>query len=328
MHRREVLIVLGTTAAAWPLRARAQSAAEKSYRLGYLALLPGEDATYLKLFSQRLRELGYSEAKNVTIEYRSAEGRPERLGQLAAELMQGKPDVLVAGFGTVAAKAAAAASKTVPVVFTNVGDPVGAGLVASLARPGANVTGLSAQAADIAAKRLQMLRSLLAANQTIAVLLNPDTPFSASALAQLKSAAQQAQQGLVVFEARNAEQISAAIDAASSSGAAGLMVLEDPVLLGNRQNITDRVAAARLPAAYGLKEFAEGGGLLSYGQDLRQNPRRAADYVDRILKGTPPADLPVEQPTKFELVINLIAAKALGLTVPPTLLGTADEVIE
>jgi putative ABC transport system substrate-binding protein len=235
---------------------------------------------------------------------------------------------LVAGFGTLAAKAVAAASNTIPVVFTNVGDPVGAGLVASLARPGANVTGLSAQAADIAARRLQMLRSLIAENQTVAVLLNPDTPFSASALAQLKSAAEQVQQRLTVFEGRNAEQISAAIDAASSSGAAALMVLEDPVLLGNRQDITDRVAAARLPAAYGLKEFVEGGGLLSYGQDVRENPRRAADYVDRILKGTPPADLPVEQPTRFELVINLIAAKALGVTIPPTLLAIADEVIE
>lgn len=327
MHRREILVVLGAAAAAWPLRARAQPA-EKSYRVGYLALLPGEDATLLKPFSQRLRELGYSEGKNLAIEYRSAEGRPERLGRLASELMQGNLDVLVAGFGTVAAKAAAAASKSVPVVFANVGDLVGAGLVAGLARPGANVTGLSAQAADIAARRLQMLRSLLPANQTIAVLLNPDTPFSASALAQLKSAAEQSQQRLAVFEARDAEQISAAIDAASSSGAAGLMVLEDPVLLGNRQNITDRVAAARLPAAYGLKEFAEGGGLLSYGQDLRQNPRGAADYVDRILKGTKPADLPVEQPTKFELVINLVAATALGLAIPAPLLATADEVIE
>jgi putative ABC transport system substrate-binding protein len=328
MHRREVLLVLGASAAAWPLRARAQSAAEKSYRIGYLALLPGEEASLLKPFSQRLRELGYSEGKNLTIEFRSAEGRPERLGQLAAELMQGNPDVLVSGFGTLAAKAAAAASRTVPVVFTNVGDPVGAGLVASLARPGANVTGLSAQAADIAAKRLQMLRSLLPANSTIAVLLNPDTPFSASALAELKSAAQLSQQRLAVFEARHAEEISAGIDAASSSGAAGLMVLEDPVLLGARQTIIDRVADARLPAAYGLKEFAEGGGLLSYGQDSLQNPRRAADYVDKILKGERPADLPVEQPTKFDLVINLIAAKALGVTVPATLLATADKVIE
>ncbi len=328
MHRREVLVVLGATVVAWPSWTRAQSAAEKSYLIGYLALLPGEEASLLKPFSQRLRELGYSEGKNLTIEYRSAEGQPERLGKLAAELMQGNPDVLVSGFGTLAAKAAAVASKTVPVVFTNVGDPVGAGLVASLARPGANVTGLSAQAADIASKRLQMLQSLLPAKSTIAVLLNPDTPFSASALAQLKAAAQQGQQRLVVFEVRNAGEISVGIDNASSSGAAGLMVLEDPVLLGARQTIIERVAVARLPAVYGLKEFAEAGGLLSYGQDPLQNPRHAADYVDRILKGARPADLPVEQPTKFDLVINLIAAKALGLTVPATLLATADEVIE
>ena len=326
MGRRQFIGLVGGMAA-WPLTARAQQA-DKSHRIGYLALLPGEDATLLKPFSQRLQELGYRKGQNMMLEYRSAEGRPERLAQLAAELAQSDLDVLVAGFGTVAAKAAAAATKVIPIVFTNVGDPVGAGLVASLARPGANVTGLSAQATDIAAKRLQMLQELAPGKQPIAVLLNPDTPFSALALRQVRSAAEQRHQPLAVFEARTTDEMSVGIGAATRTGAAGLLVLEDPLILGASRKIVELVAAARLPTIYGVRDFAEVGGLLSYGPDQRQILRRAADYVDKILKGAKPADLPVEQPTKFELVINLTAAKALGLVIPPALLATADEVIE
>jgi putative ABC transport system substrate-binding protein len=312
---------------AWPLAARAQQA-EKSYRVSYLALLPGEDATLAKSFSQRLRELGYGAGKNMTLEYRSAEGRPERLAQLAAELMQANPDVLVAGFGTLAAKAAAAATKTVPIVFTTVGDPIGAGLVASLGKPGANVTGLTDQANDIAAKRLQILEDLVPGKQTIAVLLNPDTPFSALALREVRSAAEQGHQPLAVFEARTADQVSAGIEAAIKAGAAGLLTLDDPLLLGARRQIAELAAAARLPAIYGTRDFVEAGGLMSYGVDRRQISRRAAEYVDKVLKGARPADLPVEQPTKFEFIINLKTARQLGLAVPPTMLALADEVIE
>ncbi len=195
MKRREFITLLGYAASSVPLAARAQQP-NKTYRVSYLALLPGEDATLAKPFRQRLQELGYSEGKNLRLEYRSAEGRPERLAQLAAELTQANPDVLVTGFGTLAAKAAAAATKSIPIVFTSVGDPVGAGLVASLARPGANVTGVSAQANDIAAKRLQILEDLVPGKQIIAVLLNPDTPFSASALREVRSAAEQGHQPL------------------------------------------------------------------------------------------------------------------------------------
>jgi putative ABC transport system substrate-binding protein len=319
--------LVGGAAASVPFAARAQPS-DKAYRVSYLALLPGEDATLAKPFRQRLQELGYSEGKNLTLEYRSAEGGPERLAQLAADLIQANPDVLVTGFGSLAAKAAAAATKTVPIVFTSVGDPVGAGLVASLARPGGNVTGVSSQANDVSAKRFQILEDIVPGKQTIAVLLNPDTPFSALALRQVRVAAEQGQRPLAVIEARTTDEVSAGIEAAIKSGAAGLLTLDDPLLIGAMQNIVERLVAARLPAIYGTRQFAEAGGLMSYGVDRRQLSRRAAEYVDKILKGARPADLPVEQPTKFELVINLKTAKALGLAVPPTLLATADEVIE
>jgi putative ABC transport system substrate-binding protein len=326
MRRREFFTLVGG-AAAWPVAAQAQQV-EKSYRVGYLALLPGEDMTLLRPFSQRLQELGYTKYKNLTLDYRSAEGAPERLAQLAAELVQANPDVLVAGFGTVAAKAAAAATTTIPVVLTAVGDPGGAGLVGSLGRPSANVTGLSAQATETAAKQLQILEELVPGKQTIAVLLNPGTPFTLLALREIRSAAKNSNQPLAVFEARTADQISAGIEAAIKAGAAGLLTLDDPLLLSARREIVELVAAARLPTVDGIRDFPIAGGLMSYGPDQRQNSRRAADYVDKLLKGVRPTDLPVEQPTKFELVINLKTAKALGLSIPSTLLATADEVIE
>jgi putative ABC transport system substrate-binding protein len=327
MQRREFILAVGGAAASWSSAAYAQPIG-KTYRIGYLALLPGEEATLLKPFSQRLQELGYSERNNITLEYRSAEGHPERLAQLAAELAHANPDVLVAGMGTLAAKAVAAASTTIPVVFTNVGDPVGAKLITSLARPGANVTGVSAQANEIAAKRLQILGDLFPGEQRIAVLLNPDTPYSASALREVRSAAEQRHRPLQVLEARTTDELWAGIEAAVKTGAAGLIALEDPLILSAKGKIVELAAAARLPTMFGLREFTEAGGLMSYGPDLRQNSRRAADYVDKVLKGIRPADLPVEQPTKFEFVINLKTAKALGLALPPMLVGLADEVIE
>jgi ABC-type uncharacterized transport system substrate-binding protein len=326
MRRREFIGIVGG-AAIWPGWARAQPV-EKSYRLGYLALLPGEDTTLLVPFSQRLQELGYTKDKNLTLEYRSAEGAPERLAQLAAELVQAKPDVLVAGFGTVAAKAAAAATKTIPVVFTGVGDPVGAGLVGSLGRPDANVTGMSALATETAAKQLQFLGDLVPGKRTFAVLCNPGTPYTALALREVRSAATDSNQPLLVFEARTADQITAGIEAAITAGAAGLLTLDDPVLLSARRKIVELVTAARLPTVGGIRGFAVAGGLMSYGPNQLQMSRRAADYVDKILKGAHPADLPVEQPTVFEFVINLKAARALGLGIPSALLAAADEVIE
>jgi putative ABC transport system substrate-binding protein len=275
MKRRDFILALGG-AAAWPLATHAQPG--KSHRIGYLALIAGEDQAVVM---QRLRELGYREGENLTLEHRSAEGYPGRLPALAAELARSSPDLLIAGFGTLTAKAAKAASTTIPIVFTSVGDPVGAGIVASLNRPGANVTGVTSQASDVVGKRLQILDELIPGKRMIAMLMNPDTPFSELALQELKAAAAAAHQPIEVFKARAAEQIPAEIEAAANAGATGLITLEDPLLLSARR-----------------------------------------------LRGAKPADLPVEQPTKFELIINLMVAKTLGLEIPPTLLALADEVIE
>jgi putative ABC transport system substrate-binding protein len=322
----ELLVILTLGLLVAPLVAEAQPAG-KSYRISFLALVPGEDTTLMKALLERLHELGYSEGKNMTFAYRSAEGRPEQLPQLAMELVRVHPDVLITGFGTLAAQAAKAATTTIPIVFTNLGDPVGAGLVASLGRPGGNVTGLTDQARDLQGKRLQLLQELTPGEQVIAVLLNPDTPFTALALKEVKTAAEAGHTRLEVLEARTADQVSGKFEAAIKAGAAGLLVLEDPLTYSIRRQIADLAAQFRLPTMFGYRDFAEAGGLMSYGTDRRQMYRRAAEYVDKILKGAKPADLPVEQPTKFELVINLKTAQALGLTIPPTLLFQADEVI-
>jgi len=310
-----------------PLVAEAQPAG-RSYRMSFLALTPGEDATLMKAFQERLHELGYSEGKNMTFEYRSAEGRPERLPQLAMELVQARPDVLIAGFGTLAAQAAKAATTTTPIVFTTVGDPVGAGLVASLGHPGGNVTGLTDQASDLGGKRLQLLQELLPGKQVVAVLMNPDTPFTRLAYMGVKTAAEGGHVRLEVLEARTADQVSSRFEAAIKAGATSLIVLEDPLTYGIRRHICELAARFRLPTVYGYKEFVEVGGLMSYGTDRRQLYRRAADYVDKVLKGAKPGEMPVEQPTKFELVINLQTAKALGLTIPSALRLQADQVLE
>jgi putative tryptophan/tyrosine transport system substrate-binding protein len=326
MQRREFITALGG-AALWPLATLAQEA-PKAYRIAYLALLPGERTTLAKVFLQRLHDFGYDEGKNLLFEYRSAEGRAERVPELAAELVHDNPDVLVAGFGTLAAKAARAATSRIPIVFTGVGDPVAAGLVASLNRPGANITGMSGQAAELSAKRLQLLNDIVPGKKLFAVLGNPDTPFTASALQEIKTAAAAQGQPFAVFEARNANQLPTAIDAVARSGAASLLVLEDPMLLGARHEFTALVAKARLPAIYTLREFADAGGLICYGADESAIVRRAAEYVDKILKGSVPADLPVEQPTKFALIINLKTAKALDIEIPASLLAVADDVLE
>jgi putative tryptophan/tyrosine transport system substrate-binding protein len=247
---------------------------------------------------------------------------------LAAELVTARPDVLVAGFGTLTANALKAATSTIPIVFASVGDPVGLGLVASLNRPGGNVTGVTSQASDVVGKRLQIVQELLPGTRTLAVLLNPDTPFSSLALQELRMAATAAAQPIQVFEARTAVQVLDELAAAAKAGVAGVLTLEDPLLLSARREIAERAIAVRLPVIYGTRGFAEAGGLISYGVDRRDLYRRAAGYIDVILKGAKPADLPVEQPTKFELVINLKAAKAIGLEIPDRLLALADEVIE
>jgi putative tryptophan/tyrosine transport system substrate-binding protein len=330
MRRRDFITGFGRATVLpilWPMMAQAEQS-NISHRLAYLALLPGENATFAKSFLQRLDELGYREGQNMVWDYRSADGHAERLPQLAAELVASRPDVLITGFGTLAPKAAIRATRTIPIVFTSVGDPVGAGLVKSLREPGGNVTGMSGLATDIATKRLQLLSDLVPGKKLVAVLANPDTPYTALALEQVKITATALGEPFKVFNARTADEIPGAIDQAVEAGAASMLVLEDPVLLGAIQQTTECIAKARLPAIFGPREYANAGGLIAYGTDQSQLSRKAADYVDKILKGASPASLPVEQPTKFALVINLKAARGLGLTIPPALLASADEVIE
>ena len=324
MKRREFITLLGSAAAAWPLAARAQQPT-KSYRIVYLALLGDLDAVIVK---QRLAELGYAEGENLIFDFRSAEGQPERLPQLAAELVKTNPDVIVAGFGTATAKAAQAATATIPVVFTTVGDPIGTEVVKSLSRPGANLTGVHSQATDISGKRLQILEDIVPGIRSIAVLLNQDAPFTMVALPELRIAANTRGQRLELCDVNTATQLKSGLEASVNAGATGLTVLETPVLLGLRREIVDLAAKFRLSAIYTSRDFVDVGGLASYGPNRRQLYRRAAELVDKILKGEKPAEIPVEQPTKFELVINLKTAKALGLQIPDKILALADEVIE
>jgi len=297
----------------------------RSFRIAYLAFVPGQDTN---IIVQRLHELGYHKGENLEFTFRSADSRPELLDSLAAELVNTRPDVLVAGFGTLPAKAIKAATSTIPIVFASVGDPVGAGLINSLSRPGGNVTGVTSEASDVMGKRLQVLNELVPGKRTVAVLMNPDTPFSSQALRELKAAAAETAQPIQVFEARNADQVVTGVDGAAQGGAAGLITLEDALLASTRRQLAERAITTRLPIVYGSRAFPEAGGLIAYGVDRRQMYRRAAEYVDMILRGTKPAELPVEQPTKFELVINLKAAQAIGVEVPDKLLALADEVID
>jgi putative tryptophan/tyrosine transport system substrate-binding protein len=326
VKRREFITLLGGVAA-WPIAVRGEQST-KSYRIAFLALIPGEDTTLARSLLERLHELGYSEGTNMSFVYRSAEGDPKRLALLASELVQENPDVLIAGFGTLAAEAAKAATKTIPVVFTTVGDPLGAGIVASLSRPGGNVTGLTDQAKDVQGKRLQLLLEVIPDRREVAVLLNPDTPYSRLALEEAKVAAEYGHIRLQVLEARTADQIERSVEQAARGTAAALLVFEDPLIYSIRRRVADLAAQFRLPAMYVYKDSAEAGGLMAYGPDRGHIYRRAAEYVDKILKGTKPSDLAVEQPTRFTFVINLKAARAIGIEVPPTLLALADEVIE
>jgi len=321
--RRELLAALGSAAAAWPLAARAQQPA-KSYRVAYLALLDDQDAVVVK---HRLGELGYSEGKNLIFDFRSAGGQPDRLSQLAADFVKTNPDVLVAGYGTLTAKAAQAATTTIPVVFVSVGDPIGVGLVESLARPGRNITGLSSQVGDLGSKRLQLMQDILPGAKALAVMMNPQTPANVRSLAHLRSAAGLFNVDLKVFEVTSGDQIQDKIETASRV-AVGLIVLEEPLILSLRAKISELALQHHLPSLYSDRMFTHAGGLMSYGPDRRQLFRRAAEYVEKIFTGKKPQDLPVEQPTKFEFVINLKTAKTLGIQIPDKLIALADEVIE
>jgi putative ABC transport system substrate-binding protein len=325
--RRKFLATLGGAAAAWPFAARAQQTVAKLPTIGFLgAATPSAWSQRVAAFVQRLRELGWTEGRTVVVEYRWAEGRSERFLEIAAEFAQLKVDVIVAA-GTPAVLAARQATSVVPIVFVGAGDPVGTGLVASLPRPGGNVTGLSAQTTDTVGKRLELLRELMPGIRRLAIMGNVDNPVSVLEMREIGAAC--ASLGLEVdaLEIRRTADIVPAFEALKRNAEA-LYVPADPLVIANQIRINTLALGMRLPTMHGLREYVEAGGLMSYGPNFPDLFRRAADFVDKILRGAKPSDIPVEQPTRFELVINLITAKALDLEIPPTLLARADEVIE
>ena len=325
--RRQWVFALGASAFAVSLRGFAQ-AQDRIWRIGMLETVSRElNAANLDAFQQGLRELGYVEGRNLTIEYRSADGRSERFPGLVAELIGLKVDLIVTR-GTPASLAAKRATQTIPVVMANAGEPVESGLVASLAHPGANVTGLSSLTVRIEAKRLALLRELVPTIARIAALYNMSSPANPPQWKEVETAARSLGLQAQLLDARKPEDLAAAFDLATKQHADGLIVGQEGLLQANRKRIVELAATHRLPAIYRSMEFIEAGGLMAYGPSYPDLYRRAATYVDKIFKGAKPGDLPVEQPTKFELIINLKTAKALGLTIPPALLLRADEVIK
>ena len=312
-----------------PVVAEAQQAA-KIARIGFLGANVAASPHIQQAFLQGLRDLGYVEGRNVVIESRSAEGKLERLPALAAELVALKVDVIVAG-GTSQVRAAQQATRTIPIVFAISLDPVTDGFVTSLARPGGNVTGLSLLAPQLVAKRLELLTQAVPGVSRVAVLWHPGAFGDRTEKDMLKEV-EVAARGLAVrlqyLEARRPDDFDRAFSEMTRARAGALIVLPSPMFLGERRRLADLAAQNRLPAVYPFRESVDAGGLMSYGPDFVDLFRRAATYVDRILKGTKPGDLPVEQPTKFQLLINLKAARALGLTIPPSVLARADEVVE
>jgi putative ABC transport system substrate-binding protein len=277
-------------------------------------------------FVQRLRELGWIESRTVAIEVRYADGRNERFAEIAAEFVRLKVDVIVTQ-GTASVIAARQAAAVIPIVFAGVGDPVSTGLVASLARPGGNMTGVSNQLVDLVGKRIEMLREILPGLRALAIMANAGNPAPLLEMGEVSSIARTLGLGVVTLEIQQGEDIAPAFEVLKGRADA-LYVCVDPLLNTNRVRINTLAQGARLPTMYGVREYVEAGGLLSYGPNFVNQYRRAADYVDKILHGAKPGDLPVEQPTKFDLVINLTTAKVLGLDVPASLLARVDEVIE
>src|SRR6266436_9618559 len=313
MDRRAFLAGTGAVLLAAPLVAEAQQAA-KVPRIGFLSpLSPTDNPDLLEAFRQGMRELGYADGQTIAIEYRFAERQPERLPALAAELVRLKVDVIVTG-GPPAPEAVKQATSTIPIVFALAGDPVTEGLVASLARPGGNITGLTNIAAELVGKQLELLKEVAPKVSRVAVLQNPSNHTHPFVLQQAEGAARALGLQLHILEAGSPAEIDAAFAAMRSQRAGGILVLRDPLFLTQRTQIAALAAKSRLPVVYGFREEAEAGGLMAYGANVPLMYRRAATYVDKILKGAKPGDLPVEQPTKFELVINLKTAKALGLT--------------
>ena len=325
MRRREFITLLSGAAAAWPLAARAQRTG-KVPTMGLLGSgAPSTWKPWVAALVQRLRELGWVEGRTIAIEYRWAEGRSERIEDITAEFVRLNVDVIVTG--GIAVPAAKRATSVIPIVFTLAPDPVGSGLVASLARPRGNVTGLSNQSSDLSGKRIELLREVVPRLRRLAIIANTDNPQTAFEVADTEAAAHKLGLVAVISKFRTADDIAPAIEALKGRADA-LYVVSDGLANANRVRINTFALAAGLPTMHANREYIETGGLVSYGANYPDLFRRAGDYVDKVLRGAKPADLPVEQPTKFDLVINLTTAKALGLKIPEAFLLRADEVIE
>jgi putative ABC transport system substrate-binding protein len=326
MRRRHFLTVLGGGAALWPFAGLAQPASTLR-TIGFL--VPGSRLSHghrAMAFAHRLGELGWHEGRNVTIEYRWAEGRRERYSEIAAEFVRLNVTAIVTA-GTEPVAAAKQVASVIPIVFATAGDPIGTGLVASLARPGGNITGLSMQQTDAAGKRLGLLREMVPDLRRLAIMANTASPLGALETREIQAAAHRLGIESVVSNVRQSADVGKAMEGIKGRVDA-LYVVIDPVLTTNRVRIVTLAIASRLPIMALSREYVESGGLISYGPNIPEMYRRAADLVDKILRGTKPADIPIEQPTKFELVINLSTARAVGLSIPPSLLARADEVIE
>jgi putative tryptophan/tyrosine transport system substrate-binding protein len=328
MDRRRFLLTSLAGAFAAPLAVEAQQPG-KVWRIGVLSFtsFPGEEGRRIEAFKRGLGELGYVEGRNVTIESRSSDGKNERLPALAAELVRSRVDV-IATYGTRSTQAAQQATSNLPIVMLTVLDPIGAGFVASLAHPGGNITGLSELSLDLSAKRLELLKEAVPRASTVAVLVDPGHPTNALELKNTDSAARRLGLATVAVNVPASRRFEEAFSNIARSRANALIVLPGDVVDTHRASILDLALKNRLPTLYGWKLGPESGALMSYGVDIADNFHQAAAYVDKILKGAKPGDIPVGQPTKFELVINLKTAKALGLTIPPSLLARADQVIE
>jgi putative tryptophan/tyrosine transport system substrate-binding protein len=326
MRRREFIALVGG-AVAWPTGLYAQQATGKVHRIGYLA---GGSSTlpFHAAFREGLRELGWVEGHNIVIDYRFAEGQYDRLPGLADELVRLKVDIIVAA-PTAAAVVVKKATEAIPIVMISIGDPVGLGLIASLARPGGNVTGVSYSVGlELFGKQLELLKETIPMVRRVAILSNPANPAQARAIENVKAAAESLGVQLQLLGARDPKEFDDAFAAMAKERAGALLVVADAVFNIHRARLVDLAVKNRLPSMYGIRESVEAGGLMFYGHDVLGQARHAATFVDKIFKGAKPADLPVQQPTKFELVINLKTAQALGLTVPPSVLARADEVIE
>ena len=326
MKRREFMTLLGGVAAAWPLAARGQQPA-KLPTIGVLGTTSYSAwQPWITAFVERLRELGWVEGRTVAIEYRWAGGRPDRWAELAAEFAGLRVDIILTA-GDPAVRAAKQAMPVTPIVFAIASDPVGVGLVGSLARPGGSVTGLANLVLDTVGKRVELLREITPALDRVAVMANAGFPEALLEMGAFEQLAKTQGLDVVAVEIRRTEDIAPALEHLSGR-AQVLYVCPDPLMLINRLRIVTLVLGLRLPTMYAYRDYVEAGGLISYGPNIAANFRRAAEFIDKILRGAKPGDIPVEQPTKFDLVINLITAKALRLEIPPALLARADEVIE